>query len=63
MVRDVVELLDEDKDGKLSEEEFMGYYLHRRIEFDKVHWTIGYLVIILVYTYMHGKQSNFPKNN
>ena len=36
MIRDLIGVLDEDKDGKLSEEEFMGYYSHRRMDFDKV---------------------------
>ena len=36
MVKDLIKLLDDDKDGKLSEEEFMGYYLHRQMEFDMV---------------------------
>ena len=37
MIRDLIKLLDEDKDGQLSEEEFMGYYSHRYMEFDKVY--------------------------
>ena len=36
MIRDLIKLLDEDKDGRLSEEEFMGYYSHRYMEFNKV---------------------------
>ena len=36
MIRDLIGVLDENKDGKLSEEEFMGYYSHRRMDFDKV---------------------------
>jgi len=33
-------MLDEDKDGRLSEEEFMEYYQQRSLEFDKVHTLI-----------------------
>ena len=36
MIRDLIKLLDEDGNGKLSQEEFMGYYLHRQMDFDKV---------------------------
>ena len=37
MVRDLIKLLDEDKDGRLSEEEFMEYYQRRSLQFDKVY--------------------------
>ena len=43
MVRDLIKLLDEDKDNQLSEEEFMGYYLHRRMDFDKVHLIVDHI--------------------
>jgi len=36
MAKDLIKLLDEDKDDQLSEEEFMGYFLHRKMDFDKV---------------------------
>ena len=53
MVRDLVKVLDEDKDGKLSEEEFMGYYSHRRMDFDKVCILKVYcLCLILHYRFL-----------
>jgi len=43
MVRDLIKMLDEDKDGRLSEEEFMEYYQQRSLDYDKVYILIIYM--------------------
>ena len=54
MVRDLIKMLDEDKDGRLSEEEFMEYYQQRSLDFDKVHTLLqlsSYLLPLLYLLY------------